>query len=253
MLAELRAVVGRTIAVFVVLEAMLAGAILFWPDFERNVPALRGMAPLESLKELIDRIDDAGVVAYVHAQQFFKACNTFGSFVAVLFAMGAVAGEAHRGTLEIWLAQPVSRRRMLARRWVAGAVAVAVPVLASTATVPWLLSFVDEELELGPLMLCAAYQSLFLIAIYAATFLYSCASSHPWRIAFTMVGIALAEFSMYMIQSVTHWSLFRLSDVELYGAIERARALPFAATLGLVAFVVLAFEASQRVFARRVP
>lgn len=253
MLAELRAVVWRTIASFALLEVMLALAILFWPQFEKNVEMLEGMAPLDMLKRIVADVADQGVSAYVNAQHFFKACNTFGSFAAVLFAMGAVAGEAHRGTLEIWLARPMSRRRMLTQRWIAGAVAVVVPVLATTATVPWLLTFVNEEVELGPLFLCAAHQSLFLLAVYAATFAYSCASSRPWQIAFVMIGFTLTEFSLYMVQSVTHWSLYRLSDMEIYTRISLARELPLSIVLALLAFVVVAFETSQRVFARRVP
>ena len=41
----------------------------------------------------------AGVSAYVTAQHFFKGCNTLGAACAILFAFGAIAGEAHRGTL----------------------------------------------------------------------------------------------------------------------------------------------------------
>jgi ABC-type transport system involved in multi-copper enzyme maturation permease subunit len=61
------------------------------------------------------------VFAYVTGQHFFKGCNTLGTAAAVLLAVGAVAGEAHRGTLEIWLARPLSRRRILSERWVQGA------------------------------------------------------------------------------------------------------------------------------------
>jgi hypothetical protein len=250
---ELKAVGWRALGYFVVLEALLAAAILFWPRFEQNLDALKGMAPMQVLADLVDTIDRTGVIAYVNGQHFFKACNAVGTAAAVFFAMGAVAGEAHRGTLEIWLARPFSRRRMLTQRFVAGGLALVVPVIVSTATIPWLLAFVDEELELGPLLLCAAHQSLFLLAFYALTFLYSCASSKPAQIAFVVLMLSTFEFAIYMIQEVTHWSIFRLADVKLFAEIYDARALDPRLVVPIVACTAVAFELSQRVFARRTP
>lgn len=250
---ELKAVGWRTLGYFVVIEGLLVAALLFWPRFEENLDALKGMAPMQVLQDLVDTIDRTGVLAYVNGQQFFKGCNTVGTAAAVFLAMGAVAGEAHRGTLEIWLARPFSRRRMLTQRFAAGALALVVPVFVSTATIPWLLTCVGEELELAPLLLCAVHQSLFLLAFYALTFLYSCASSKPAQIAFVVLMVSTFQFAIYMIQDVSHWSIFRLTDVQTFGRIYDERALELAPTLGLLAVVVIAFELAQRVFARRTP
>jgi ABC-type transport system involved in multi-copper enzyme maturation permease subunit len=171
----------------------------------------------------------------------------------VLFAMGAVAGEAQRGTLELWLARPLSRRRILTERFVAGALALVVPVFASTATVPLVVPYVHEEIELAPLLLCAAHQSLFLLAVYAATFVYSCVSARPMQIAFVMLLVAIFEFALYMVEELTHFSLFRLSDLEVFLRIHATHALDPRLALPLAAFVVVAFVAAQLAFARRVP
>ena len=96
----------------VILEVLLVLAIIWWPSFEGNTAALKRLAaPLPMLAQQLDLIDLIGVPAYVVAQQYFKACNTLGATAAVLFAMGAIAGEAQRGTLEIWISRPVSRLR----------------------------------------------------------------------------------------------------------------------------------------------
>lgn len=250
---ELKAVGWRTLGYFVVLEGLLVAAILFWPRFQENLDALKGMAPMQVLQDLVDTIDQTGVVAYVNGQQFFKGCNSVGTAAAVFLAMGAVAGEAHRGTLEIWLARPFSRRRILTQRYAAGALALVLPVLASTATIPWLLGYVGEELDLGPLLLCAAHQSLFLLAFYSLTFLYSCASSKPAQIAFVVLMASTFQFAIYMIQDVSRWSIFRLTDVLTFGRIYDARALDAGSAIGLAAVSAIAFELSQRVFARRTP
>ncbi len=105
----LRAYLVPALAYLLLLEAMLAAAILYWPNFEENVGALKLMAPIDMLKDMVDTLAQGGIEAYVTGQHFFKGCNTLGTASAALFAAGAVAGEVHRGTLEIWLARPFTR------------------------------------------------------------------------------------------------------------------------------------------------
>ncbi len=241
------------LAYFVVLEALLAGAVLFWPDFEDNLDALREMAPIAALKGMLDQIGAAGVSAYVNGQHFFKGCNTVGALAAVIFAMGAVAGEAHRGTLEIWLARPVSRRRLLVERYVGGALAVIVPVFLTTLTIPWLLAHVDAEMQFGPLILCAAHQSFLLLAIYSVTFFFSCLSSSPITIAFGMLLFTVLQFALYLIQVLTHWSIFRLTDIDVFARIGATHALDWKLCAPLLAVSAILLAASLAVFARRTP
>lgn len=250
---ELKSVMWRALAYAIVLEAMLAGAILFWPNFKENIGALKAMMPMKVMKEMVDSLGQGGVVAYVNGQHFFKGCNTLGCAAAVLFAMGAVAGEAQRGTLEIWLARPLSRRRMLCSRYAAGALAVALPVFATSATIPWLLARVGESAQLAPLLLCAAHESLFLLVIYSSTFFFSSVGHRPNVIAFAMLFFTTFEFSMYLIQSATHWSIFRLTDIETFGRIFSRSALDWRTCVPFAAISALALCASLFAFERRVP
>ncbi len=250
---ELRFYAAGALAYCVVLEALLVGAILFWPEFEDNIEALRDMAPMESLKAIVDRIGVGGVTAYVNGQHFFKGANTVGTLAGVVFAMGAVAGEVHRGTFELWLARPLSRRRLLLERWLLGALATVVPVFVTSLSVPWLLAHVHESMPLGPLMLCAAHESLLLLAIYAVTFLWSCLASNPVPIAFGMLLFTVFHFSIYLIQDVTHWSIFRLTDIDVFARIGAAHALDTRLALPLAGVSALCLALSLAVFARRAP
>jgi ABC-2 type transport system permease protein len=250
---ELKSTLWRSLAFALVLEAMLAGAILFWPNFKDNIGVLKAMMPMKVMKEMVDSLGQGGVVAYVNGQHFFKGCNTLGCAASVLFAMGAVAGEAQRGTLEIWLARPLSRRRILCGRFLAGALAVSLPVFATTLTIPWLLARVEESARLGPLVLCAAHESLFLLAVYSVTFFLSSVGHRPIFIAFVVLFTTTFEFSMYMIQTVTHWSIFRLSDIETFGRISSSSALDWRVCGPFMAVIALALFASLYAFERRVP
>lgn len=239
---------------FVLLEAMLVAAVLYWPNFEENVDALRTMAaPIPALVDLVSKIEDTGVLGYVTGQHFFKGCNTLGAAAAALFAASAIAGEAHRGTLEIWLARPFSRTRLLTERWLAGALALGIPIFATTLTIPWLVDRVDEYVELVPMLLCAIHEGAFLLAIYSLTFLLSTVGSHPTRIALIVLFLTTFQFAIYMVKQVTHYSLFRLADIEVFVGIADDRVLDWSILGPLLALVVAGYVASVLLIRHRVP
>ena len=141
---DARSCLGRLAALAVLLELMLVPAVLYWPVFEENVAFAKNLVPFLKGKDVLGMVEVTGFTGYVIAQHFFKGGLFGGVLAAVLFSMNAVAGEARRGTLEIWLAQPVSRRRLLLERWLQGALALVAPVLLSSLTIPWLATFVDD-------------------------------------------------------------------------------------------------------------
>jgi ABC-type transport system involved in multi-copper enzyme maturation permease subunit len=237
---------------FVVLELMLIAAIYYWPDFRENVGTFRNMAPA-ALKGLVDAFGSGGVSSYVNGQHFFKGCNTLGTAAAVLFSMGAVAGEAHRGTLEIWLARPFTRRRLLLERWIAGALALCIPVFITSATIPKLLAMHGETMEYSDLMLCSVQQSLLLLIIYSITFLWSVHSSRPARLALVMLFASTMQFALYLVKGITHFSLYRLSDLNVYSKILLRNELDLALVLPMVAVIGILLALSLRGFARRTP
>ena len=249
----LRSILWRAVAFFVVLEAMLIPAILYWPDFQKNVKQLRAMAPLPVLRSIVDTLEEGGVFAYVTGQHFFKGCNTLGTAAAVLLACGAVAGESHRGTLEIWLARPVSRLRMLTERYVQGALGVTLPVIATTLTIPMLLEQVGTTLPLRPLLLSAVQESALLLAIYSIVFFLSTRARSPMGIAFGMLAFTIFQFAIYLVERLTHWSIFRLTDVERFLYIQKYGTFDWAAFVPLVAISAAFYVASVISFRYRTP
>lgn len=249
----LRAYLLPTLAYFILLETMLAAALLYWPNFEENVGALKAMAPLDMLKDMVDTLAQGGIEAYVTGQHFFKGCNTLGTAAAVLFSAGAVAGEVHRGTLEVWLARPFSRKRLLLERWIVGALALALPILLTTLTVPWLLGFVDTEVALQPLMLCALQQAIFLVALYSLTFFLSTLFDTPMGIALSVLFLTTLEFAIYLVKVVTHFSMYRLTDIEVFMKIMKSNELNWMQVGPMLGFTALMLIASLVAFSRKVP
>ena len=248
-----RSLVLASLGYALILELLLVPAILYFPDFEENVDALRLAAPIQALKGIVNQIEEGGVVAYVVGQQFFKGCNTLGTAAAVLFAIGAVAGEAHRGTLELWLARPFSRRRLLSERYAAGALATLVPIFATSATIPYLCDLVGEEVDLASMMLCAAHQSALLLAIYSLAFLASTLGSNPVRIALALLFATTFSFAIYMIEVATHYSIYRWTDIQVFMAICDAGALPAGKFSLLIGLCAALFGGSLWAIGRRVP
>jgi ABC-type transport system involved in multi-copper enzyme maturation permease subunit len=250
---EVRGYAAAALLLFVALETLLALSVYFWPSFEQHSTALKpifGRIPV--LLDQFSLIESAGVHAYVVGQHFFKGCNTLGVAAAVLLAMSAVAGEAQRGTLELWLARPVPRWRLYTERYLLGQAALWGPVLLSSATTNLLLGMVDDRMDLSMMLVCAVHQSLFLGVIYSVTFLLSALGDQPLRIAFVMLFFGIFQFSIYMVKTVTDYSLFRLADIQTYVTMMRYGLEPGATTV-LVLLNVLPFLAGLAVFKRRLP
>jgi ABC-type transport system involved in multi-copper enzyme maturation permease subunit len=167
--------------------------------------------------------------------------------------MFAVALEVQRGTLEIWLARPVSRARLFCERWLCGAFWLVLPVFASTLSVPWIAGYVDERVDVWPLILLASYQSLFLLTIYAPTFLLSCWWANPLGIGFAMLLLALFQMSIYLIEKLTHYSYFRLADVPTFVEIYDTESLPVGPTLVLCVLVIVPTLLAWKRFERLTP
>ena len=250
---EIRTCLARALAAGLVLEAMLVAAILFWPDFQANIPAILKMVPGKIMGGFVDAIVRGGAPSYVVLQHFFKGCHMIGGASAILFASGSVAGEAHRGTMEIWLARPVTRRRLLLERYLLGAAAVALPVFATSSTIPWLCAFVHEKVALSPFLLGSVHESVFLLTIFSATFLLSALASRPGPIAFGMLLFLALQFAFYLVMEATHASIFRFADLEDFLAILATGSLEWKTLVPLLLFSAACLVASLRIFARRVP
>ena len=255
MLRGVRAYVLFAAGYFLVLELLLVAAIYWWPTFAENVGTIaKLMKPLPIVSDMTTMVADKGVSAYVVAQHFFKGCSALGTAAGVLFAASAIAGEAHRGTLEIYLARPVSRTRLMTERWIGGLVALVTPVFVSSMTIPWLLeSMVEESMGYGDLLRCAVHMSLFLAPIYAITFAWSAFSSNPVKVSFVMLFGSLLVFGQYLVEGATNYSLFRLVDIREFMAIIETGSFKWKIIGPLIAATIGAYFMALACFKRRTP
>ncbi len=251
---DIRHYMAYGLFLFVILEGLLYAAIHWWPSFAENMGAMKALAaPMPILSDQMNLIDKLGAPAYVVGQHFFKGCNILGSTAAVLFAANAIAGEAHRGTLEVWLARPISRLRLYTERYVLGLLAITVPVFATSLTIPTLMEQVGTSMNYDDLLRCSLHQSIFLGTIFSTTFALSAMGSQPLKISFVMLFFCIAQFAIYMVKTITHHSIFRWSDIKTYAAMVGTDSVSLTRLGVLVGLCLLTYGIGLFAFLRRNP
>lgn len=219
-----REVRGMTIAYFFILEALIASAILYWPEIAVNLPKLgliKNMLPGDFMKRMFQGIMDSGFPAYVTVQQFFKGINIAGIACAVLIGTGSIAGERENGTLDMLLSRPISRSRILFQKYWVLALAVVVPIFASSMTIPWMETWIDpktieERCSFSGLMHASWRASLFSLFFLTLTLVFSVYLREQVKVAFAIGGIIVLQVGMFFVQVLRKSSIFRLSDYDVY-------------------------------------
>jgi hypothetical protein len=115
-------------------------------------------------------------------------------------------------------------------------------VIVSTLTIPPLLQQVGISLPLQPLVLAALHESLLLLVIYGVTFFLSTLARAPLGIAFAMLFFTIFQFAIYLVERLTHYSLFRLGDVERFLDIQTSGSLDWRVVLPLAGVCALTYS-----------
>lgn len=139
--------------------------------------------------------------------------------MAIAFPALAIAGERDKGTLEVTLSRPISRRGLLATLLLAGVVFVAglVGVLALTAGVTVVLVGFGDEIELANLAQLWLMAGLFFSVLLALAFAISVDSDRAGPAIGIPAVFILLNYLAYAIGGIwpdvgvlEDWSLFNL-------------------------------------------
>ena len=220
----------RGFGLFALLTAHLAVVLHFFPAFQEQKSALLKLA------ELAGGVlaSDASLAAktewgFFSSQQFFKLANTLGAGAGVVFAAGAVAGETQRGTLEIYLARPVSRARLFVERYVAGLLALVVPIVASSALFESLAAWTEVEVHVtnAQMVRAAVYQCVFVSMFYAAAYAVSVFATRALSVVLGLLFFTIGMYALYLVPEANAWSVFQWTDVETFVKLEKGWATPW--------------------------
>jgi len=196
-----------------ILEAAMIAAIMFWPQFRDNVPAIAKVVPFQALQDLISQMHQAGFWPYFAVQHWFKGCSLFGVAAIAFMGSGIIAREADQRTAEFLLSRPISRRRVLLSRFFVLSMATIVPVYLTSITAIWISVNVEEFMGWGDILLAATYMSCFLLMLCGLCTLLSTMSTNQFRAGTILIGFVLANFAIYLVQSIDTFSLFKTIDI----------------------------------------
>lgn len=251
----LRSSLVRGGGLFVLLAAHLAVVLHFFPAFQEQKSALLKLAELAGGVLASDaNLASKSEWGFFSSQQFFKLANTLGAGAGVVFAAGAVAGETQRGTLEIYLARPVSRARLFAERYLAGALALAVPIIASSAMFETLAAWNGVEVRTtdAQMVRAAVYQCAFVSMFYAASYAVSVFATRALSVVLGLLFFTIGMYALYLVPEANAWSIFQWTDVETFVKLENRWASPWQFARPLLVTAVLTLVAWIG-FRRRLP
>ena len=204
---------------FVILEGALVAAILYWPRFRDNMPAIAKLVPFDAIQDLLKAMEHAGFWPYLAVQQWFKGCSLFGVGAIAFIGSGIIAREADQRTAEFLFSRPLSRRRVLYTRHALVCVLTLGPVVLSSLSAVWLSRLVGEHVGWGELLASTLYMCLFLWSLICLTTLVSAWAVHQLTAGAVVVGVALVSFAMFLVQGLGWLSPFSLIDVRVFMAI----------------------------------
>jgi ABC-type transport system involved in multi-copper enzyme maturation permease subunit len=221
-----REVRWMTLVYLLLLEFLLVAAVYYWPILAESIrknPFLENLMPIKSLKDAFatfrHRDQDIAYGAYLATQQFFKGCNIVGIACAVLMGTGAIARERENGTLELLFSRPVGRARILSGKFAVIATCVIVPIFLTSLTAIPLSAQIDRPVALGPILHASFHAALFVLDFLCLTLLLSALFPTQVHVAFAVGGFTVVQVGLYFVQQIRAFSIFRLSDFEVYAPI----------------------------------
>ena len=194
----LRAVRRAVIWWSMALAALVALTAAFWPIFKGSTgisDALNHLPP--GVLTAFGLQDFGSPTGYLRANLYEIFIPILLVAAAVTFVGGQTASEEAAGRLEIYIAQPVSRRAIYLGRAIAALIGLA--VVTSVVTVVQLVSdaVVDLPIDLGHLI-ATMVLSMFLAGLYGS-FAFAIACVRPWPSIVNGAGIGLALVSYLVV------------------------------------------------------
>lgn len=174
------------------LAALAALVVYIYPSYREQI---KDFELPEAFRALIGDADYGTPEGFL-AAEFFSWVPILVVIFAIMAGTSALAGEEAEGTLDLLLAQPISRGRLVMEK-MAG-FAISAVLITAINYVGWLLSvpFVDIDISYGRLLI-ATLQLLPLILVFGAVAMW-CGAFFPDRRLATGVATAFAVASFFV-------------------------------------------------------
>ncbi len=172
-------------------SALMAALVLaIYPSYST---ALEHLELPPALQAIVGDVDLASATGFVSAE-FFSWVPVLFVVYAIIQGTGALAGEESSGTIDLLLAQPISRARLIVEKSLAivvGAVAIAALALPGFV-IPYYL--MDIEVSLGRLLAATMAMVPLTLAFAALSLLAGCMLPARRDAAATLTAVAILSY-----------------------------------------------------------
>lgn len=218
-----------------------------------NFEALLKTYPEGFLKAFnIDIKSYTTIGGYLAAEQYSFMWPIITIFMLVGFAGTALAGEIEKGTIELMLAQPISRAKLFFGKYLAGIAILAAYILLSIFSAAPILSAYHLHYEFKIFVTMAILGFLFSLAVFSLSMFFSSLSYERGRVYFLSGGILVLMYILNLVASLkesisnlkyfSFFYYFNPSKALIYNQIDHWAYVVFigvaviATTLGVIIF-----------------
>jgi len=196
-----------SIVVYAAGLALYAVFILaIWPSLRTNLETLNQLweSYPESIRKAFggENMTFATFDGFLSVEYFNQMWVIVMTAFSVSFATGAIAAEIEKGTMEVLLAQPVSRRAVLVTRHFFFELALLFLIAATLAPIALGAPLVEADISYWGLLAFIVPALLFFTAIGSMTFLFSTLFNSRGVAVFVTLGIIIFSYALDILAKI---------------------------------------------------
>lgn len=189
--------------------ATVALLLLIYPSIHNQAAQLNKVlsqlpATLRDLKTGGSQVDITTPVGYLHSQLYYITLPLLQIIMAVGLGSSLLSRDEQNHSLELLLARPISRGKVLAGKAMSGILAVSIVSTVATIVTIGLIQIVNIDVSLRYILLVNLYSVLFSLSFGAIAFTLSAASNLTGRLS--MAVATVISFGGYLLASLSGMS-----------------------------------------------
>lgn len=199
-LADVRTAATAVGIVNLLMAAMVIG---IYPEFKDMLGDMEDLPPIYDA--FLGQAGGFDTPAGFISAEFFSWIPLLVITIAIIGGTGSLAGEESAGTMDLLLAQPISRRRLVVEKAAGLALAVAIMSMVSLAGFLVALPFFDTDVGIDRLL--AATVAMTLLGLLYLGIAMWAAAALPTRTsaAVAVAGVVVAAYILHMFGGVVTW------------------------------------------------
>lgn len=161
---------------------------------------------LKNLKTGGSQVDIASPIGYLNSQLYYATLPLLQIIMAVGLGGSLLARDEQNHTLELLLARPISRSKILAAKAISGVLMMLIVTVFATMATLSLSKIVDLQISSTYLLLTSLYTMLFSLSFGAIAFTLTAVSNSTRRASIAVaVGVSFGGYIMASLSGLSHY------------------------------------------------